>query len=245
MVLRHPPIVEAVVDLDCDLPPAFDLKALEDGARQTFAGRYPKSRVQVLHQHQIEHHGDAPLRFSARQGLQALQFLTDDEKEVVQVRAQGYSFNRLAPYTTLDDYQLEIEASWLLYCRLVNPLQVRVVRLRYINRIRLPLDDGRIKFSDYLVGSSMRAPKGLSLRGFLNQHVAVEEGTGNEVNLVVAAQPPEERVQPVILDITASARVALDPQDWPSVVGKVESLRRLKNFVFRSTLTKRCLNLFQ
>ena len=72
---------------------------------------------------------------SVRRGIQALQFLHADEKQLVQVRAQGFSFNRLAPYTSLDDYLPEIERTWHLFVGLASPVQIRVVQLRYINRI--------------------------------------------------------------------------------------------------------------
>lgn len=246
LILPHPPIVEAVLDIECDLPPAFDLKAMEAAAHAAFGGRYPKSRFQVLHEHQIEPQGDSALKVSARQGLQALQFLTDDEKQVVQVRAQGFSFNRLAPYTTLDDYLPEIQSNWELYRGVAGPLQVRMVRLRYINRILLPLKNGRIRFTEYLaLGSQLREPEGLSFRGFLNQHAGVEESTGNEVNIVLATQPGDALHQPVILDITALKPGALEADGWGSIATRIQSLRHLKNHVFRSTLTRRCLSLFQ
>jgi len=246
LVLQHPPIVEAVLDIDCDLPPAFDLKAAEDAARRVLVDRYPKFRVQILHEHQVELQGDDEPTLSARRGIKALQFLTDDEKQVVQVRAQGFSFNRLAPYTTLDDYLPEIESTWASYGALAAPLQVRIVRLRYINRIPLPLKNRRVGFADYFeVGSQLRKPNGLSFQGFLNQYVAVEEESGNEVNIVLATQPADTSHQPVILDITASRSGTLEVADWASIADRIRSLRRLKNLVFRSTVTGRCLKLFQ
>src|SRR6478609_10170014 len=51
--LVHPPIVEAVLDIDCDLPPGFRLA--EEGAyRDAFADQYPKSRPKFVQQHVFE-----------------------------------------------------------------------------------------------------------------------------------------------------------------------------------------------
>jgi uncharacterized protein (TIGR04255 family) len=238
--------VEAVVDIDCDLRGGVNLNELKASAHGVFARDYPKLRVQMIQEHQIEQQGDHEPTFSARRGIQALQFLTEDEKQVVQVRAQGFSFNRLAPYSTLDNYLPEIERTWQLYREVVAPIQVRILRLRYINRILLPLIDGRVTFTDYLeVGPQLREPEGLSFRGFLNQYGAIEDSTGNEVNIVLATQAAEGRFLPIILDITAANPGALEPNDWPTILTTIQSLRDLKNQVFRSTLTERCLNLFQ
>src|SRR5450759_4716680 len=113
--LRNPPIVEAVFDVDCDLPPGFDLAALEGPSRARFGDAYPKFHAQFVQEHRIEAKADAPPNMSTRVAVQSLLFRHDDEKQIVQVRAQGFSFNRLAPYTSLDDYLPEIERTWRLY----------------------------------------------------------------------------------------------------------------------------------
>src|SRR5437879_2445679 len=94
------------------MPPDFDLVALEAPSRGRFRDRYPKFRVQFIQETKIETQPQSPPQTSFRHGLQALQFLQEDEKQLVQVRAQGFSFNRLAPYTSLDDYLLEIKRTW-------------------------------------------------------------------------------------------------------------------------------------
>lgn len=243
--LGHPPIIEAVVDFDCDPPPGMNLKTLEARARAEFSTRYPQFRTQIRHQHQFEQQLDQAT-YSARQDLQALLFLTEDGKQGVQIRKQGFSFNRLAPYGSLDEYLPEIRHSWDTYREIVDPLQVRIVRLRYLNRIVLPLKDGVAGLADYLaVGPQPCAPEALSFRGFLNQSVAVEEATGSEVNVILATQDADGQGQPIILDITASKAGDLEVDDWDGIEATINSLRRLKNRVFESTLTPRCLSLFQ
>ena len=245
-VLSRPPIVEAVVDIDCDMPPGQDLAALEAPARDAFRDRYPKFRTRFLHEGQIELQGDDLPKFSARRGIQALQFLQDDEKQLVQVRPQGFSFNRLAPYSTLDDYLPEIERTWRLFVNLASPIQIRVVRLRYINRIELPMTEGRVELDDYLkVSPQLPIDAGLTFAGFFNQHAAVEEGTGNTANIILATQPPQNDVVPIIFDITAATAGTAEPEDWDWILERIRSLRGLKNRVFRNTLADRCLNLFQ
>lgn len=244
--LRNAPIVEAVLDIDCDLPPEQQLASLEEPARDAYRGQYSKLRKQALQEHRTEVGPDRPARMSeGRHGVQAFQFLRDDGKQLVQVRQQGFSFNRLAPYSSLDDYMTDIEEAWQAFVKVASPVQVVAIRLRYINRILIPLVSGEVDLKEYLKTPQTPKVAGLKLVGFLNQHLAVETDTGNHVNVVLATQAPENGFLPLIFDNTAASLERGDPQDWPWIREKIQSLRVLKNRVFRETLTKSCLNLFQ
>jgi uncharacterized protein (TIGR04255 family) len=245
--LPKAPIVEAVLDIDCALRPGHPVSDLERPAREAYRDHYPKTRVQLIQQHRIEAQRGAPPQFSVEQGLQAYQFLHDDERQLVQVRVQGYSFNRLAPYTTLDDYLPEIQRTWELFLRIASPVDVRAIRLRYINRIVLPMESGRADLDEYLrIGPRLPDEESLMLIGFLSQNAAVERETGNQLITVLTHEPQQRETLPIILDITASYAVQpLDPNNWAEILARVQSLRDLKNRAFRNTLTSRCLKLFQ
>lgn len=245
VTLANPPIIEAVVDIDCDLPPAQDLGALEVPARNALQDRYPKFRAKFVQEHKVQAPADTSLTLSVRRGLQALQFIEDDERQLVQIRATGFSFNRLAPYTSLDDYLPEIQRTWEIFVALASPLLLRQIHLRYINRIVLPLQERQVNLDDYLK-TAPRLPDEERLRTlrFLDQHVVLDTESGNSVNIILASQPPEGEKQPVILDIEAVAETSGEPKDWRSIVAVVQSLRSLKNHVFQRTLTEECLKLF-
>lgn len=244
--LPNAPIVEAVLDVDCDMPPAFDLAVFEVRTRDAFREQYPKFRAQYLEEYRIERQENQPSKHSAKRAIQALQFLQNDEKQLVQVRTQGFSFNRLAPYSTLDEYLPEIERTWGLFATIILPVQIRVVRLRYINRILLPFANGRVELQSYLkVSPGLPAEDRLQFAGFLNQHAAVEVETGHHVNIVLTSQPRENDNLPVILDICVASEENAIPENWAWILAKVQSLRALKNVIFRSTLTDQCLTLFQ
>jgi len=244
--LASPPIVEAVVDIECDMPPGLEIKALESAARDAFQAQYPRFRTQLMQEHQFKQEVGAPPEVSVRSGVQALRFFQEDEKQLVQVRRQGFSFNRLAPYSSLDDYLPEIQRTWLLFLRVAVPVRVRLIRLRYINRILLPLKAGRVKLEHYLkLGPRLPDEKRLSIVGFLHQHSAAQVGTENQVNIVLAAEAVENNKLPIIFDIETIAPKPVEPDDWVKIDSGIQSLRILKNMVFENSLTKRCLKLFQ
>ena len=248
--LNNPPIVEAVVDIECDLPPTFDLAGLEAAARTSFGTAYPVTKPQFVQSLQIEAGAagtlDVSTKVSTQHGLQALQFLSLDEKQLVQLRAQGFSFNRLAPYSNLDDYLVEIERTWKLFLDLAHPIQIRRVHLRYINRILLPLVAGRVELDDYLKqGPRLPDEDKLAFAGFLYQYSVVETSSRHQVNVTLAAQPSESNTLPIIFDIQTTSTEPGEPGDWTQLEAKIRSLRSLKNMVFFNSLSEKCLSLFQ
>ena len=244
--LLKAPIIEAVLDIECDMPPGREIAALEQPAFERLRDHYPTLRTVLVQMHQIEAQGDNPPKMSVRHAIQGFQFLHQDEKQLVQVRAQGFSFNRLAPYTSLDDYLPEIERTWRLFVSIAAPVQIRTVRLRYINRILLPMPDSRVELEDYLkIGPRLPDEDRLTFTGFLNQHTAVEKDTGNQINIVLTTQPPEDKMLPLIFDITVAGNGTAEVENWTWLLAQIQALRALKNRVFRNTLTEQCLNLFQ
>ena len=241
--LGQAPIIEAVLDIDCDVPPSLQLETLELPARDVFRADYPKFRKQLLLQHSIKQAADGPAEMSGSKSLQAFQFLTDDEKQLIQLRNNGFSFNRLEPYSSLDDYIPEIQKQWEAYRSLVAPIRIRRIALRFINRLLLPVDGGSLRLSDHLrQAPQLPEETKLSLTGFLHQHQAMEEETGNQVAVILASQPVENESLPVILDITASRDCRLDPHAWEEISAAIRSLRSLKNQVFKKSLTEPCLS---
>lgn len=243
--LDRAPIIEAVVDIDCDTPIGQSLESLRESAKRAFESTYPVFRERIVHAHTFAAAPEAGALVGSERALGALQFFSHDEKQLVQVRAGGFSFNRLAPYGSFDEYLPEIRRAWDRYRALVTPSQVRKLGLRYINRIILP-GHKEIELDEYFrVAPRTPDDSGFVLTGFIQQQTATERGTGNQVRTVLAGQPPVSEGTPVIFDNTVQADFVREPLDWQSIELKLLDLRRLKNEVFRLTLTETCLNLFR
>lgn len=243
--LARAPIVEAVLDIDCDLPPALELTSLEKSSRDLFQPHYPTMQTRYFLEHELEAVVHGASKSSTRSGIRGYMFFAEGRKQLIQVRSQGFSFNRLAPYSSLDHYLPEIQRTWRMYADLTEPEQIRTIRLRYINRINLPAEGQQIELTEYLrVYPRVPDEIGLVLGSFLDQYVAVEKESGHEVRATVTTQESEQGNLPVILDITATCAEPLDPQHWDAINSRIHSLRVLKNRVFKGTLTPRCLQLF-
>lgn len=200
----------------------------------------------MLSEHQIAISPEQPPAVTSSQGLVSLQYIASDERQLVQFRPGGYSFNRLAPYSTLDGYLPEIERTWRLFVDVAKPVVCRVVRLRYINRIELPMVEGKVEIDAYLkLAPRLADEERLSFAGFFSQHSVLEPATGNQANIVFATQPPTRDTLPIVFDIETLKAMDVESADWPAISGRIASLRSLKNLIFRNSLTESCLNLYR
>lgn len=246
--LANPPIREAIVDINCSMPSGFDLEALKSKAEESLAGvSYPKMRTRVLHGHTFSPSVDGNLQVGPeRSHLEALQFLRDDERQLVQFRKGGFSFNRLAPYEGMSAYLPDLERTWGLFCDIAQPELVVNVALRMVNRIVLPSNGATcINIDEYLINGP-RLPSGVDLifNGFLNQHSAEEAGTGNIVQTTISTQPVEDGGLPLIFDVSVRSQSPIQSLQWFDIEPVILTLRELKNKVFKNTLTEKCLSLF-
>src|SRR4028118_83506 len=148
--LAQAPIIEAVIDINCDLPPTLDLAAIQDRAKQAFSEWEPRARRQMTQRHEFIAAGTEGGDVAVRHLVSGLQFSSADERQIVQIRPEGYSFNRLAPYGGLDEYLPDIGWSWERFRALTRPVPIRGIGLRYINRMLLPMDRGQIDLPAYL-----------------------------------------------------------------------------------------------
>ena len=106
--------------------------------------------------------------------------------------------------------------------------------------------NGHVDLSEYLKNSpQVPDEEKLIFQGFLYQQVAVEKGTGFEVNMVLTTQVPEDDRLPLIFDNCVAAVGSEEPENWAWILDKIQSLRGLKNRIFENMLTEKCLNLFQ
>jgi len=245
----HPPIVEAIVDIDCVLSPRSKLEDLEMSARDSLREKYPLLQRRFLQQFQIHHQGEVKSKNDIEEGsLDALLFRSADNLQLTQFRRTGFSFNRLAPYHGMNEYFPEIERTWNNYRLIADPLRIGRIGLRMINRIELPLDQSGIVELDSFFKTGPRLPvvegRSLTFTGFLNQHQIFVKDSGDYADISLAIEGRSEEKISVILDINAFDKRSREELDWEEIEPVLQSLRSLKNQLFFNTLTEECLNLY-
>ena len=244
--LARPPIVEMVLDVDCDLGAHFDVVAAAPAAKRAYSQDYPIETKQYAEEFVIERLDEGTQVSSSPRAIQALRFSREDKTQLVQVRSSGYSFNRLAPYEGFDALLPEIERTWGIYRELVQPLAIKRVSLRYVNRIAVPHDERRVVLARYFKTGPRLPTKDLVSTGFLLQNNAVDSATNFDVVTVLASHGQASATEfAFLLDISVASNALMAVDDDDLLWQTLAQLRNLKNEVFRSTVTKQCMQLFR
>lgn len=249
--LKNAPIIEAVVEFYCELPPGQDRTGWESALKIRFGDVYPECQAQHLQEFNFQVAPDVQTQATGavRQGLHGFRHVTADGKQLVQCRIDGFFFNRLAPYTSFEDYLPEALRCWALYCEVAQPVIVRQIGLRYINRLSLPIPEEKVQLGEYLQHPPRVVTPSdkydFTFTEFVHQHQVVEPKTNTLATVVLASQPVDAGHLPVIFEISAIRAGMFNPSDHASFAVALQSLRDLKNHVFENTLTTKCLKLFQ
>lgn len=207
----HASIVEAIVDIDCDLPAATNVLDLEDVAKERLRHWYPVVR-------------------RVSNGVAALQFATADGKQVVQFRADGFSFNLLECYGGAVACLSEIERAWQVFRALAAPVQIRAVALRRIDRFRFAPGTGAFDRPRGRSGSS----ETLQVDGLLNSYSHGDGASGPRVTATMFLQPSEDDRSVVLSDIQSSDSSTFATEDWARVQEAILLLDRLTDQVYEN-----------
>lgn len=242
--LRNAPITEALIDFRVKARPdlhAEDFLQLKD----ELSNRFPKvqERRGIQATFEILKGEGQPPRVQDL-GLQGHFFRTEDEKVIGQFRIDGFTFNRLKPYTRWEDIFPQAMELWRLYLKVAKPVEVVRLAVRYINHV--PLPPGAQKFEDYLRGSPVIPPElPQHTSSFLTRVTIHDQENDIAAHVTQALQPTADTQRlTVILDIDAFKEAQLSPDD-PAIERTFMQLRIFKNLIFFNSLTDETLRQFE
>jgi len=243
--LSKPPIQEALIDIRVQLSSDFDvyrLKNLDEKIRDT----YPMKQDQTFSRVNLEFRPEADTSQSQQSitsKLIGFRYLSQKKDKIFQARLDGFTFNKLPPYTTWEEMRDEAKRLWSFYKELTSPVITRVA-VRYINNLNIPVPIR--DFGDYLTAPPVMPddlPQGLS-SFLIRMNSYVPAFQGNAI-ITQALEPwlPEATKIPVILDIDVFKEKAgmEEPEAWELL----ESLRHFKNRVFFTFITDKLKEIYK
>jgi uncharacterized protein (TIGR04255 family) len=241
----HAPIVEAVISFDCELPPAHTLNELKTEVPEYLQSAYPIKQNTKAYQHSIKP-GKENIELNISPQNERFRFLQEDKKQLTQFKTDGFSFNRLAPYTSLDEYLEEITKLWLIYLEVAKPVTLKRISMRYINRINIPRVENTIDLADYVTITPATYPGGdLQFAGIFQSIQFICPHSQAKAQLTLATEDLTPTHIPIIVDIEAFLNLNQDPSSFIIDAEEIRNLRKLKNLIYQTTLTEKCQNLFQ
>jgi uncharacterized protein (TIGR04255 family) len=231
------PITEAILDLKVILPETFSVdKILEIHPR--VLERFPTSEPLYVGSLAVQAGPDIQVQTSREHN--GFLFRSADGKRIFQATLQGFTFNRLAPYTSWEEFSDDARYLWEIYKDVCKPAFVTRAAVRYINRIDIPIK-GQIELQEYLktipeVASDL-PQKNLS-SFFMQLQIPQEDLNCMLIINETLTLPPSPGFISVILDIDLFRQ-----QSWKSddedIWRFLAQLRERKNLIFRKSITEK------
>jgi len=145
------PITEAIIDFRVALPEDFNADKFEDihsRIKDDFPiiqPIYTKTGVFTL-----DPNGpDSPLRVDTSNQQSGFWFRSRDNLRTLQTTIGGFTFNRLAPYKSWEEFSAEARNLWKIYNETCKPICVTRAAIRYVNQINIPVSE-LVELKDYL-----------------------------------------------------------------------------------------------
>lgn len=141
---RRPPIVEAVCEF------YFDMTQWDDMVPGLYYDRVRKQypRKKELQAIAVEIGvGTGICGSRVTPGGKRYQFISDDEKRIIQIERNLLVVNQLRMYPHFESWKPIIISALKQYCALTSPRGIKRLGMRYLNRIEIPSD--RFTMEDY------------------------------------------------------------------------------------------------
>lgn len=236
----HPPIIEAIIDLRVALPEGFSIDRLAS-IHTRVSKRFPQQDPIIAGSLVFQATPDISLNASSQQN--GYLFRSEDNLNIFQATLNGFTFNRLAPYTSWEDFSGEAKLMWEIYREVCQPLHVTRAAVRFVNRLDLPAKDLELK--DYLSTLPSVAPDlPQALSNFFMQLQIPQRDLDCMmiINQALVPQTSSDFVN-VILDFDLF-REHIWQNDDEEMWKFMEQLRHRKNEAFEASITDNTRRLF-
>jgi len=241
--LKNAPITEAIIDFRVTLPRDFQMTIFSSLKEELHHHRYPK--VEEIQRLNIEPKIKDGKIFQREEQSEPYGyfFKTDDEKNIAQFRNDGFTFNRLKPYTQWREIISEAKKLWTLYVSKASPVSITRIAVRYINHLNIfqPIID----FSEYLEAPP-KVPNNLpqNISSFLTKVTIHDLERGIAANLIQAFEKSEAYPNIIILDIDVYKQKEFDINN-EEIWSVFEQLHEMKNQIFFNSITEKTVELFK
>lgn len=239
--LSRAPIREAIIDIRTT--PPCDVKTIAKLA-EALKEQYPAQQTMVSKMFGFE---VAEKQFTTPQrgdGPQGMRLTDASGKHVAQLRVDGFTFSRIAPYETWEAMRAQAFELWSRFLEVAQVERVTRVAVRYINVMPLPAT--MREFTDYLTAAPTlppTLPQGVG--SYFMRLVVADPDTRATALITQALEAIQQGEQiPIVLDIDVFRdldQLATSKSVWDTL----DQLREFKNRVFFESITETTAELFE
>ena len=239
-VQRHyakTPIMEAVIDLRTTLPERITVDKLAE-IHPYIKDKFPTVEPFYKGMGAIAFTPGSPLQLSTSEQHIGFWFRSEDKLRTFQATMDGFSFNRLAPYESWEEFSSDAKNLWKIYKEICQPVHVTRTAVRYINQINIPIKD-LTDLKDYLRTVPEVSPDLIQpgLQTFFMQLQIPQQDLDCMLIINEAlTQPTTPEVVTVIFDLDLFRQKIWNSDD-EDIWSFLEELRYRKNEVFEASIT--------
>jgi len=240
---RKPPVHEALIDIRIDPISADHLQRLED-LHKKLIKEYPNKKVRRRFSGTVQIEATTVVRLPVESGILGYWFQSQDQRRLVQVRLDGFTYNRIKPdpheeWPGWNKMRDEAKEAWKLYAEALNLSEFTRLAVRYINTIAIPVSP--IELYDYFTAPP-RIPPDLPYQDMLDFSSSVTISFPAHKAIAVVKHAPAPQPYPgtisVILDIDVFRNERATLSTFP-MWETLDQLRDLKNEIFEASLLPR------
>ena len=236
---KRPPIVEAVVGINFATPVGADVL---EKASEKFAKYYP--------QHHAVQNVTVALGMIDGKPTTEPQYnelghrrTNIDVTELLVLWSSEFTLSQLAPYPGWDAFLDRFARDWKIWKRIVRHRDITRVGVRFINRVDIPANDGKVEHEKYLTVYPKLPAQYRPVDGYAMQaRIPLDGGCHLALNSAVVPSPIIGR-NSFVLDLDVAKDHDL-PQNDGSILQLLNQIRSMKNEVFESFITNRARKLF-
>lgn len=246
--LSKSPISEALIDLKVEFD-ELPVRGQFDPLAAALAAKYPGREEKRKHETKLEISPAGVKSEILELGFVGIFSSSQDAKTLIQSRVDGFTINRLAPYSTWAELLPEALSAWEHYAAALRPKSVSRAAVRYINQLRLPFKHGD-EFKRFLTVPPEIPPSlPQHVSDFLTRTVTHESETETPGAVIAVTQrlqyagDPEKSLFVLDIDVfrpDAALDLAVEP-----VRDTLEHLHALAERVFFEMLTEEALEVIE
>jgi len=139
-LLKNAPIIEALLDIQVQLPERKtldDLHIVFDKIKEQFPIEKKRNRFSGSFQLKVDEKETKSLAYNTL--ADGFLFYSENKKKVFQSRLNGFTFNKHKPYYSWSTLFKEAPTLWKIYKEVAEPIAIKRIALRYINKIPLKI----------------------------------------------------------------------------------------------------------
>lgn len=239
--LYNAPIHEAIIDIQVMLDEAVTIEELEKSYSE-FSSGYPTKKI-INHDTVGLLMGGSNPKTTVDRATIGYRFESEDGKNVVQFRTNGFTFSRLKRYETWEDMRDEAYRLWGYYAKVANPIMISRMATRFINALELPLPIKQ--YEDYLTAPpTIPSTLSLDISSFISRVVVPNDEIEATGIITLGMESLQEEYAPVFLDIDVFIENDQNIDEkhcWECL----EKLRVFKNKIFFESITEKTAEIYQ